>query len=285
MPVALSYPGVYIEEVPSGVRTITGVATSITAFVGRAMRGRVDQPVRIFSFADYERAWADSTMSFAVNQYFQNGGSDAIVVRIHKNALTGNAALPLSGGGTATFTAANPGGWAARLRIRVDLDLDSDIVASNPANTMFNLRVKDLDTGAVEAHRNLSIAGTHPRFATAVLEQASKLLRGPANIAAEPTANGAPAATATDPFDDPSSTSVTVGANADGGSVTANELDVLQQVAGCPARDHDGLRKQPGLDHPPQRRPGDAQYPQHILRSHELHLSPPATTWSNSNAG
>ena len=47
MPAVLSYPGVYVEEVPSGVRTITGVATSITAFVGRAMRGPVDAPTRI----------------------------------------------------------------------------------------------------------------------------------------------------------------------------------------------------------------------------------------------
>jgi phage tail sheath protein FI len=228
MPVALSYPGVYIEEVPSGVRTITGVATSITAFVGRAMRGPVDQPTRIYSFADYERSfgglWADSTMSFAVNQYFQNGGSDAIIVRIHNGALTGNAAVPLSGGGTATFTAASPGGWAAKVRIRVDLDLDPDVVAANPANTMFNLSVKDLGTGAIEVHRNLSITGAHPRFATAVLAQASRLLRGPATIGAQPTKNGAPAATASDPFDDPSATPVTVGANADGTAVTANEL-------------------------------------------------------------
>ena len=39
MPITPTYPGVYIEEVPSGVRTITGVATSITAFIGRALRG------------------------------------------------------------------------------------------------------------------------------------------------------------------------------------------------------------------------------------------------------
>lgn len=44
MPAQLTYPGVYIEEVPSGVRTITGVATSITAFVGRAARGPVNDP-------------------------------------------------------------------------------------------------------------------------------------------------------------------------------------------------------------------------------------------------
>ena len=31
MPVAPTYPGVYIEEIPSGVHTITGVSTSITA--------------------------------------------------------------------------------------------------------------------------------------------------------------------------------------------------------------------------------------------------------------
>jgi phage tail sheath protein FI len=228
MPVALSYPGVYIEEVPSGVHTITGVATSITAFVGRALRGPVDEPVRIFSFAEYERVfgglWADSTMSFAVNQYFQNGGADAVIVRIHNGAVTGNAAVPLSGGGTATFTAAYPGGWAGRLRLRVDLDLDPDVVGANPANTMFNLRVKDLTTGTIELHRNLSITSTHPRFATAVLAQGSKLLRGPATIASQPAANGAPAATASDPFDDPSATAVTVGASPDGAAVTAAQL-------------------------------------------------------------
>jgi phage tail sheath protein FI len=57
-----------------------------------------------------------------------------------------------------------------------------------------------------------------------VLKQGSKLLRGPATIGAQPAANGAASATATDPFDDPSATAVTVGANADGAAVTENEL-------------------------------------------------------------
>ena len=55
MPSALTYPGVYIEEIPSGVRTITGVATSITAFIGRAPRGPVNRPVRVQGFAEYTR--------------------------------------------------------------------------------------------------------------------------------------------------------------------------------------------------------------------------------------
>ena len=67
MPVTVTYPGVYIEEVPSGVRTITGVATSITAFVGRALRGPTDRPRLVQSFAEFERVygglWAESPMT------------------------------------------------------------------------------------------------------------------------------------------------------------------------------------------------------------------------------
>ena len=47
MPSRTTYPGVYIEEIPSGVCTITGVATSITAFIGRALKGPADDPVTI----------------------------------------------------------------------------------------------------------------------------------------------------------------------------------------------------------------------------------------------
>ena len=55
MPVKPTYPGVYIEEIPSGVRTITGVATSTAAFIGTFRKGPVDEAVQIFSFADFER--------------------------------------------------------------------------------------------------------------------------------------------------------------------------------------------------------------------------------------
>ena len=55
MPVALSFPGVYVEEIPSGVRTITGVATSIAAFVGWAPKGPTDQAGLVLSWADFVR--------------------------------------------------------------------------------------------------------------------------------------------------------------------------------------------------------------------------------------
>ena len=70
MPVAPTYPGVYIQEIPSGVRTISGVATSITAFIGQAVRGPVNDPTVVNTFGDYERTFgglsAGSTLSYAV---------------------------------------------------------------------------------------------------------------------------------------------------------------------------------------------------------------------------
>ena len=93
MPVSLTYPGVYIEEIPSGVRTITGVATSITAFLGRARLGPSNEPVTINSFGDFERQFGglavDYPLSYVVRDFYLNGGSQAIIVRLYK--LPGNA--------------------------------------------------------------------------------------------------------------------------------------------------------------------------------------------------
>lgn len=94
---AYSYPGVYVEEVPSSVRSIIGVGTSITAFVGRALKGPVNKAILIHSFADYTRIfgglWQKSSMSYAVYQYFQNGGVDAVIVRSTKNASAATFSL------------------------------------------------------------------------------------------------------------------------------------------------------------------------------------------------
>ena len=115
MPVTPTYPGVYIEEVPSGVRTITGVATAITAFIGRAPRGPVNDPTRVQNFGDYTRAFGglslDSTMSFAVQQFFNNGGTNAVIVRVYEPSAgeTGIGSVVLAADvrarGTLTLTA------------------------------------------------------------------------------------------------------------------------------------------------------------------------------------
>src|SRR5712691_7428146 len=94
MPVTPTYPGVYIEEIPSGVRPITGVATSIAAFVDYFRRGPIDTAVQVLSLADFEREFgglnALSEASYAVQQFFVNGGSQAWIIRVGKTASSPN---------------------------------------------------------------------------------------------------------------------------------------------------------------------------------------------------
>lgn len=71
---------------------ITGVATSVTAFVGAAQDGPADQPVSISSFADFESQFGglsrESPMSYAVSQFFGSGGRAALIVRIVPSGQT-----------------------------------------------------------------------------------------------------------------------------------------------------------------------------------------------------
>ena len=93
MPADGGYPGVYVEEVPGG--TIDGVPTSICAFVGRAARGPIDTPVVVTSFADFQRRfgglWSGSMLGSSVRDFFRNGGSTAIVVRVFAPPITSAA--------------------------------------------------------------------------------------------------------------------------------------------------------------------------------------------------
>ena len=118
MPVQPTYPGVYIEEVPSGVRTITGVATSITAFIGRALRGPTDESITINSNADFERTfgglWADSTLGFAVRDFYLNGGSQAIIVRLFHPKFATTADRDKALGAANSVAAAATGADAAQ---------------------------------------------------------------------------------------------------------------------------------------------------------------------------
>jgi phage tail sheath protein FI len=78
MPVQVTYPGVYVQEASSGVHTITGVSTSIAAFIGMTNRGRLGVPTRVQSVADFERTFGNDTalseMTDQVRQFFLNGG-------------------------------------------------------------------------------------------------------------------------------------------------------------------------------------------------------------------
>ena len=166
MPVTTTYPGVYIEELPSGVRPVIGVATSIAAFVGYTPRGRENRATRLFSFGDFERRFGgldhDSELGFAVQQFFRNGGTDAIVVRVPKSdAVVASIDIDdaASGGQTAlVLSASSTGAWGNSLVIDVDHVGVTD-------DQSFNLTITDAATGTSERFSDLTVDPASDRFA------------------------------------------------------------------------------------------------------------------------
>jgi len=177
---------VYIEEIPSGVRTITGVATSITAFLGKALRGPTDAPVTITSFGDYERIFGglhrNITLSYAVRDFFLNGGSQAVIVRLYR-PTAGKAAKATYEVPNLALEAASEGAWGMQVRVRVDKKsiTDANLVAVaarlgvQPAD-LFDLTIRDGGMGLTETFLNLTTKET-ARRADRVLKAESSLVR------------------------------------------------------------------------------------------------------------
>jgi hypothetical protein len=197
MPVTPTYPGVYIEEIPSGVRTITGVATSITAFLGKALRGPTDKPVTITSFGEFERIFGglhrDFTLGYAVRDFFVNGGSQAIIVRLYQPVM-GKASKATFEVPNLTLEAASEGAWGMQVRARVDkrpsdpnLQAAAQRLGVQPAD-LFDLTVRDGGTGEIETFLNLTTKES-ARRADRVLKAESSMVRVAASVTL-PSVNG-----------------------------------------------------------------------------------------------
>jgi phage tail sheath protein FI len=186
MPVAVSFPGVYIQEVPSGVHTITGVSTSIAAFFGRTAQGYINRAVRCLSFADFLREFGGphplSDLGASVRQFFDNGGTDCYVVRLAHFApgVSGLASVTLKNieagvqsKRVLTVTAKQPGLWGQSVRLEIDYN------TPNPDDTFNMVVIQESGTGAIvsrEEFSNLSMMPTSPRFAPPFVTQSSKLV-------------------------------------------------------------------------------------------------------------
>lgn len=204
MPVSPTYPGVYVEEIPSGVRTITGVATSITAFIGRAKRGPVNEAKVINSYADYERIFGgldlNSAMSFAVRDFYLNGGSQAIIGRLFQTN-EGDVSRAVLTAETLMLVAAYEGAWGNHLRVRIDHAVSAEVATAQglTENDLFNISIKDIATGVEERYLNVSVVDG-PRRIDNVLLNNSKLVRVQGALpAGRPAANADPAP-GEDPF-------------------------------------------------------------------------------------
>ena len=168
------------------MRPIIGVSTSTTAFVGRASKGPVDKATLIHGFGDYERVfgglWNESRMSFAVRQYFQNGGRDAVIVRVAPGATLAVWALPCppekNTKVTLALEASSVGAWANELVVTVDDETIEKVDGETPSKaTLFNLTVLDQVSGESETLRNLSIVRGSANYFATVLAQRSRFLR------------------------------------------------------------------------------------------------------------
>ena len=176
MPVALTYPGVYVQELPSAVRPIVGVATSVAAFVGLAPRGRTDFPVQVNSWSDYERTFGGLDpaypLSSAVYLFFLNGGSTALVVRNADPAQpTASAALSSD----ITLHAGSPGLWGADLTATVDTDN-----LLEPKANKFNLTITETD-GASETYSGVNLTEGDPLYLPTALAASQLVAPDPAN--------------------------------------------------------------------------------------------------------
>lgn len=172
MSLALTYPGVYIQEVPSGVRTIASVATSITAFIGRTPMGDVETPTDCFNFGDFVRRFgglaADYPLTYAVRDFFANGGAQAMVVRLFRRNADDDGLSRATVGGTLALAAATPGSWGNRLSATVAhpgtsaadnavLDAIRAPLGLERAD-FFDLTITDSGRGVTETFRNVTVA-------------------------------------------------------------------------------------------------------------------------------
>lgn len=193
MPTITSYPGVYVEEIPSSARTINTVTTSVTAFVGHTKRGPLNTPVRVTSFADFERRFgglsARGAVGYAVHQFFANGGRVAVVVRAAEKGSGEAACVELDSDDdredcpVLAVRAKEPGAWGSGLHVAIDH------ATTHPEET-FNLRVSDGRAGAHENFTGLSLDPDHGRYAETVINAAASLIRVEVLDQGRPAASG-----------------------------------------------------------------------------------------------
>ena len=192
-----TYPGVYIEELPSSVHTIVGVPTSVAAFVGYAARGPCDSPVQVNSWADYQRQFGGldpaSPMSYAAFLFFVNGGNAAQIVRA---GASDGSAVPakIAISADVILVATSPGAWGNALTVTVDT---SQVITQGA----FSLTINDPGSNTTESYQGLNLRAGPLGITTALAASALMNIDPSSGLTASPAAGtyGAPTAPPTAP--------------------------------------------------------------------------------------
>jgi phage tail sheath protein FI len=188
MSLSPTYPGVYVVELPNPVRTIIGVKTSVAAFIGRTKRGPIKKPIIVQSFDDFVRTfgglWKYSNLSYALYQYYLNGGKEAIIIRVvDDEAIKSTFEL-----GKIKLEAASPGIWGDDLEMEIKIKDAVNPDLQQIDKTVFQLKIslfeynkkgqRDQEKNLIrqEIYQNLSADENQKRYYVKVLTEESDLV-------------------------------------------------------------------------------------------------------------
>ena len=175
--------GFVVAEGPGADQPIVRLPGAVTAFVGRTVRGPVNRPILLDSFADYQLTfgglWQPSSLSYAVEQFFENGGRQAVVVRV----INGGAPATISlrcGAETLTLEARSPG---SREALRASIDYDNIGAAEENRFNLVVQRVRAAGSEHIddqEIFRRVSVEPDTARYVATALQESSLMrVRGP----------------------------------------------------------------------------------------------------------
>jgi hypothetical protein len=190
MTVTTSYPGVYVQELPSLVHTITPAPTSIAVFVGFTHPFRTGEfltAIQLFSFADYQAnfggffssPWQPDYVGRAVYQFFLNGGPSCYVVGLPAKEYYADSGSPpqltsvgqvvpasVNAGGI-TFTALQPVGVPATAPETGTVGIAMQVAISNLQKTTSPDDTADIVISygtTVETYRKVQISDLEARL-------------------------------------------------------------------------------------------------------------------------
>ncbi len=141
---------------------IERLPTAVTAFVGRALKGPLNHPTTIGSFAEFQQQfgglWQPATLGYAVEQYFENGGWQAIIVRVANGARSPTLRIP-AGKGALLLQGRHPG---TREYLRASIDYDGIAPADTDQFNLVLQRLRVPDSELIEEQEIIRRASIRP---------------------------------------------------------------------------------------------------------------------------
>lgn len=206
MPVTPSYPGIYIQELPSSTHTITAAPTSVTVFVGyvhpfKTAQLNFGKALEIFSFSDYERLFGgfyqsgliDANLPFAVNEFFLNGGSDAIVVGLQPQHYYDTNKNKVGDVAQASLAFSQAGNKGIQFTALEPVDSVSLNVAISPVPSGSSAPIADIIItygGRTETYRKVALDSASPNFIETMIGTASNPVSSLVTVAKPAGAGG-----------------------------------------------------------------------------------------------